>query len=107
MYVQTPYAEVVPTGGAPRMSSKEARLDFRIDADTKDRIERAAKLTRESTSGFVIHAAADRADNLLARADVTIMPAGQFDEILASLDVADETSALARLGQSERRYVRK
>jgi hypothetical protein len=36
-----------------------------------------------------------------------MMPAELFDELLASLDVADEASTLARLGQSERRYVRK
>ena len=89
------------------MTIKEARLDFRLDADTKDRIEQAAKLTHESTSTFVVHAAAARADRILARADVTMMPAEQFDELLASLDVADEASTLARLGQSERRYIRK
>lgn len=89
------------------MTTKEARLDFRLDADTKDRIEQAAKLTRESTSTFVVHAAAARADQVLARADVTMMPSEQFDELLASLDVADEASPLARLGHSERRYVRK
>ena len=55
----------------------------------------------------MVHAAVARADHVLARADVTMMPAEQFDELLASLDVADEASTLARLGQSERRYVRK
>lgn len=88
-------------------SIKEARLDLRLEAETKERIERAARLARESTSAFVIHAAAERADHLLARADLTVMPAEQFDEMLASLDVADEVTALTRLGQSERRYVRK
>jgi len=86
---------------------KEARLDLRLDAETKDRIEQAARLTRESTSAFVVHAAAERADLLLARADITVMPAEQFDELLASLDVADEAIALTRLGQTERRFVRK
>jgi len=89
------------------MTAKEARLDLRLEADTKDRIEQAAKLSSESTSTFVVHAAVARADHVLDRADVTMLSAEQFDELLASLDVADEASTLARLGQSERRYVRK
>jgi uncharacterized protein (DUF1778 family) len=89
------------------MSGKEARLDFRLDSEVKDRIERAAKLAKESTSAFVVRAAAVAADQVLARADTTVMPAEQFDELLASLDVPEEAPALAQLGRNERRYMRK
>lgn len=89
------------------MTTREARLDFRLDPETKARIERAAKLLRESVSAFVVHAAAAAADRVLARAEVTMMPAEQFDELLEALDVADQAPALARLGKTERRYVRK
>lgn len=89
------------------MTTREARLDFRLDVADKHRIEQAARVTHESTSAFVVHAAIDRADQILARADVTIMPAEQFDELLAALDVADEAPVLTRLGQTERRYVQK
>jgi uncharacterized protein (DUF1778 family) len=89
------------------MTVKEARLDFRLDPEVKARIERAAKLAKESISTFVVRAAAAAADRLLARAEVTVMPAEQFDELLDSLDVADKAPALAQLGKSERRYQRK
>lgn len=89
------------------MTVKEARLDFRLDPEIKARIERAAKLSHESISGFVVQAAAGAADQVLARADVTVMPADQFDELLSALDVADEAPALARLAKREPRYVRK
>ena len=89
------------------MTIKEARLDFRLDPEIKARIERAAKLARESISAFVVRAAAAAADRVLARADMTVMPAEQFDDLLSSLDVADEATALAQLGKSERRYTRK
>ncbi|CRK61924.1 hypothetical protein [Alloactinosynnema sp. L-07] len=89
------------------MSTKEARLDFRLDPEVKARIERAAKLTRESVSTFIVQAAATAADNILARADVTVMPAEQFDMLLAALDTADSSPALTRLGQRDRRYMRK
>jgi uncharacterized protein (DUF1778 family) len=88
-------------------SIKEARLDFRLDPEVKARIERAAKLAHESISSFVVRAAAAEADRVLARSDVTMMPTEQFDELLASLDIADEAPALARLGKTERRYLRK
>lgn len=89
------------------MTVKEARLDFRLDPDNKARIERAAKLSSESVSAFVTHAATAAADRVLARADVTMMPAEQFDELLNALDAADEAPTLSRLGKTGRRYVRK
>ena len=87
--------------------TKEARLDFRLDPEIKARIERAAKLMHESISSFVVHAAADEADRVLSRSDITMMPAEQFDELMASLDAADEAPELTRLGKTERRYTRK
>jgi uncharacterized protein (DUF1778 family) len=89
------------------MTIREARLEFRLDPEIKKKIERAAKLVRESVSAFVEHAAAAAADRVLARTEVTTMPAEQFDELLDSLDAADGAPALARLGETERRYVRK
>lgn len=89
------------------MTIREARLDFRLDPESKARIERAASLNRESVSAFVVHAATAAADHVLAQAEVTMMPAEQFDELLEALDVADEAPALARLGNTERRYMRK
>lgn len=89
------------------MTTKEARLDFRLDPETKARIERAARLTRETISAFVVRSAATEADHVLARADVTIMPADQFDELFASLESAEIAPELARLARRERRYKRK
>jgi uncharacterized protein (DUF1778 family) len=87
--------------------TREARLDFRLQPEEKARIEQAAKASHESLSSFVVHAATAEADRVLARADVTLMPAEDFDALLASLDVAEDVPALARLGKSERRFIRK
>jgi len=89
------------------MSIKEARLDFRLDPEVKARIERAAKLNSQSVNTFVVHAAATAADEILARADVTVMLAEQFDALLAALDTADSAPALTRLALRDRRYLRK
>ncbi|MFC6090559.1 DUF1778 domain-containing protein [Saccharothrix sp. BKS2] len=89
------------------MSIKQARLDFRLDQAQKGRIERAAELSKKSTSSFVVEAAVDAADKVLARADVTIMPAEQFDALMSALDAADEAPGLAKLKSAHRGYVRK
>ncbi|GAA3657843.1 hypothetical protein GCM10022267_49970 [Lentzea roselyniae] len=89
------------------MSIKEARLEVRLDPAVKARVERAAELNRQTTSSFVVEAAANAADKVLTRADVTIMPAEQFDELMAALDVADRAPNLAKLNSGYRGYVRK
>lgn len=40
------------------------------------------------------------------RADITLMPAEDFDALSASLDVAEDVPALARLSECERRFIR-
>ena len=87
------------------MVSRPGRTRGRcVDAAKKERIEAAAAQLDQSVSTFVVHAAAAEADRVLARTETTVMPAEQFDALLAALDMADEASALARLTQRERRY---
>lgn len=89
------------------MTTREARLDFRLDPDMKARIERAARISSTTVSGFVVQAAAAAADDVLARAEVTVMPAEQFDELFQSLDRAAEAPALEHLARREPRYLKK
>lgn len=88
------------------MSAKTERLEVRIDAETKERIEAAAARLDQSASAFVVHAAIGEADRVLARTETTMMSAEQFDALLTALDMADEAPALARLAQRERSYHR-
>jgi uncharacterized protein (DUF1778 family) len=88
------------------MSLKTERLEVRVDAATKERIEAAAARLDQSASAFVLHAASVAADRVLARTETTLMPAEQFDAMLAALDVPDDAPALARLAQRERKYHR-
>ncbi len=82
--------------------AKDTHLDLRLDEQTKAHISYAAKLSGDaSLSHFVLAAATAAADKVLARADYTIMPAMQFDELLASLDTPDEAPRLARLFRQE------
>lgn len=79
---------------------------MRADSASRDRITRAAQALNEPVSAFVLRAAAAEADRVLARAEVTLMAAEQFDAIISSLDVPDEAPALAALAQRKRRFTR-
>ncbi len=87
-------------------SIKTQRLEVRVDALTKARIEDAAARLGQPTSVFVLNAATAEADRVLARAETTVMPAAQFDSMLAALDIPDEAPTLARLDQRDRGYRR-
>jgi uncharacterized protein (DUF1778 family) len=87
---------------------KGRRIEARTDAETEERIIRAAALTSTSVSTFVVSAAAQRADEILAQAQqVTVMPAEQFDALMASLDVADEAPVLVAAAVRARRFARR
>jgi uncharacterized protein (DUF1778 family) len=88
------------------MATRQARLELRLDERSKEHIVRAAELSNESVSSFVLLAAASAADKVLARAGHTVMPADQFDELLAALDLPDEAPVIARQSQRARKYRR-
>lgn len=89
------------------MTIKNARIEIRADSDSHDRITKAAALTQASVSAFVLGAANAEADRVLARSESTLMPAEQFDAILASLDQPDEAPTLSRIAAKPRRFTRK
>ena len=82
------------------------RLEFRVSPEDRARIERAAALAGEPVTAFARTAASERADLILREHEATTMvPAGFFDDVLASLDaparppVTALAAAAARLGQ--------
>lgn len=77
------------------MATKTRRLEARVDPEGEHRITEAAARTRESVSTFVLRAALNEADRVLARSDVVFMPAEQFDALMDSLDTPDEAPVLA------------
>jgi uncharacterized protein (DUF1778 family) len=87
--------------------TKTARIEARIEPEYAERITRAAALTGESVSRFMVRAALTEADYLIARSDITIMPADLFDELIATIDEPDEAPVLARVTQQPRRYAQR
>lgn len=76
----------------------------RIDAETDARVQQAAALLDESVSSFVTRVVRVEADRVLGRADVTLMPAEQFDALVESLDSPEEAPGLARAATRPRRF---
>lgn len=90
---------------SPKSRSK-ARLEARIDAELDDLIIQAAQRLNVTKTTFVADAVREAALRVIARADVTLMAAEVFDQMIASLDVADESPELEELAALPRRITR-
>jgi uncharacterized protein (DUF1778 family) len=88
------------------MSAKTERIEVRADETSKSRISEAAELLGEPVSVFVVRSARAEADKVLARAHRTVMPAEQFDLLIASLDEPDEAPLLTEIANRPRRFRR-
>jgi uncharacterized protein (DUF1778 family) len=88
------------------MATKTRRIEMRADQDSEERIAQAASVLGQSMSAFVLGAARREADAVLARADMTLMTPDQFDQLLGSLDTADEASRLRAAARAPRRVAR-
>lgn len=88
------------------MAARTKRIEMRADAESEARIARAAALQRLSVSAFVLGAAGREADRVLSEADQTVMPAAQFDALMASLDIADRAPQLRKVARRKRAFER-
>jgi uncharacterized protein (DUF1778 family) len=70
-------------------------------------LEEAAESTRQSTSSSVLEASVAAAEKVLGRNDVTMLPAEQFDQLVATLDIPDDAPELAKPASRPRRYIRR
>jgi len=87
--------------------SKTERIELRVSAEDKDAIAAAAAMEHTTTTEFVRHAVLDRAQHVQARSDRTLMPAEQFDGLVAALEMADDTPNLAQAFARPRRFVQR
>jgi len=89
------------------MAVKSDRVEARLSPDQRDRIERAATLAEESISSFMVSAAVQRAEAVIADHSSTVVPSDYFDQLLAALDAGPESSPrLAAAAQRSRRQPR-
>ena len=93
-------------GIAPAKAPAKARLEARIDADLDQLITEAAEKQGVSKTAFVSDAARDAALKVIARAEVTLMAAEVFDQMMATLDTADDSPELEDLAALPRRITK-
>lgn len=87
---------------------KTDRMEARVSPEERRQIERAASVTGESASAFMVSAAVARANDVIAEAISTTVPADYFDKLLAALDEPERAPQLARAAKRarDRRQIR-
>jgi uncharacterized protein (DUF1778 family) len=92
--------------GKEEILPKTARIELRAEPVVEERLRAAAGLTRQSLSSFVLDAAAERADRVIAEAATTVVPTDFFDALYASLaEPPEPNEALARTTRRRRKVV--
>lgn len=95
------------TATRARAKGKTERIEARATADEAAVIARAAELSNSTVSSFVIGAAMAKAETVVARAGHTLMPAEQFDEMIAALDDSTPIDEVVELAKRPRRIARR
>jgi len=85
-----------------RNATRDQRLDLRIQGDQKRLIERAAALSGETLSTFVLGSTLRRASKVLREADVIELSNEARDRFLAALDDVDARPNAALMKAAER-----
>jgi uncharacterized protein (DUF1778 family) len=68
------------------MATRTERIEARVEPDRAERIRFASSLMHTSVSGFMVEAASEKAEQVIAEASYTTVPADFFDNLLAALD---------------------
>lgn len=88
------------------MASKVERVEARLTAVQRRQIEQAAAMAGESVSSFMVLAALERAESVVVEHATTVVPAAYFDQLIGSLDEADEAPRLAAAAKASRAHKR-
>lgn len=86
-------------------AARTSRIELRADPERERRIRYAAELERRSVSAFVLDAAADRAEEVIAAASSTVVPADFFDRLWDALEEPGAPSPVLRRRARGRRQV--
>ncbi len=87
------------------MTAIATRLNFRVRPETERRLRTAAAASDQSLTDFVISAAEERADEVLA--SHTLVPAEYYEALLAALDEPPQPNeALISAARQRRRFKR-
>ena len=78
------------------MATRTSRLELRADPERERRIRFAADLSRQSVSAFVLDAAGERAERVIAASTATRVPPDFFDRLWSALEARPRANAALR-----------
>src|SRR6266849_7127314 len=90
-------------GGGVNMTTRSDRIEARLLPEERAAIDRAAAQEGVSRSTFVLVAAVEKAERLIAEEATTRIPPSFFDDLLAALDTAAPARARMRARERTRR----
>jgi uncharacterized protein (DUF1778 family) len=85
------------------MATRTQRVEARVAPPERARIDKAAALEGQSVSAFMVMAATERADQVIAARTTTVVPADYFDRLVAAIDRTDRAPRLARAAKLARK----
>ncbi len=85
------------------MTTRSDRIEARLLPEERAAIDRAAAQEGVSRSTFVVVAAVEKAERLIAEEATTRIPPSFFDDLLAALDTAAPAPALAHAAERAHR----
>jgi len=78
---------------------KSDRLEARVSPEQRARLELAATISGTSVSAFVVDAAVERAEQVVAAQMSTTVPADYFDRLLSAIDEPDRAATLTKVAR--------
>jgi uncharacterized protein (DUF1778 family) len=85
------------------MAAPTSRLELRADPDRMRRIRFAAELSHQSVSTFVLDAAGEKAERVIAASTATSVPSEFFDQFWEALDAPPRPNESLRRRAAEPR----
>lgn len=82
--------------------TKSERVEARLSPRERKEIDRAAALEGQSRSSFMVTAAIEKAEEVIASQAETLLPAEYFDRLLAAIDEPDHAPRLAEAAKRAR-----
>jgi uncharacterized protein (DUF1778 family) len=84
------------------MATKTERVEARLSPRQRERIDKAAAFEGQSLSSFIVTAAAEKAEQVIAARTTTVLPSEYFDRLLSAIDQADQAPRLERAARRAR-----
>ena len=100
-----PYISRTFGEGVVALAIRTSRLELRADPEREQRIRFAADLSHQSVSAFVLDAAGEKAERVIAASAATSVPSTFFDDLWEALEAPSRPNEALRRRAAEPRRV--